>query len=204
MRSLPRCCEFALVVCILILFIVPKLIAQSYCEPAGDIANELKHRQPGNDGKIHATYSFSDANISQTSKSAIENAINQWNGQSSTTNIVFELAPAGTSGDVEFRPSTNEQETGGCASHEAGTNQIAYTTTTQSSQACVSGRTQTTTDFPNPTSFMRWHRWASSRFRLTTKNPGGAIDTGTSSAIAPRLMTRGIHTSAGGRGMFSR
>jgi hypothetical protein len=96
------------------------------CVPATDIAAELKNRPAGADGKIHVTYSLNDPNISQTSKDAIVNAIAQWNNQSGSTKVVLEPAAAGSAGDLEFKASTNVDETGGCAGYRHTTGRVYY------------------------------------------------------------------------------
>jgi len=126
MRTLRRSYDIAIILGILTLLIVPSVVAQYYCEPASSIDNVLKDRQPASDGKIHVTFSFNDPNISQTSKNAILNALNQWNGQGSTSGFVFEAAAAGVTGDVEFMPSTNQTETGGCAAYKPSSQRILY------------------------------------------------------------------------------
>jgi hypothetical protein len=59
------------------------------------------------------TSSFSEASVPNTTKSAIENAIGKWNSKSDSTGVVFDPAPAGTSGDLEFKRSDNPDDTGG-------------------------------------------------------------------------------------------
>jgi hypothetical protein len=78
------------------------------------------------DGLIHITYSISDPDISADEKKAIESAIGQWNALKSSTGVVFDPAPAGRSGDLEFTPSTDTDLTGGCAGYDPGTKRVNY------------------------------------------------------------------------------
>jgi Dual-action HEIGH metallo-peptidase len=101
-------------------------ITAQICMPDSNIAGELKNRAIAGDGKIHVTYSFNDQNISQTAKKAIENAITQWNNKSGTTNIFFAPTVQGSSGDIEFKASTNTDDTGGCAGYKSSTGRVYY------------------------------------------------------------------------------
>ena len=96
------------------------------CIPSEDFSWALQNREPENDGKIHVTFSFNDPNISQQSKDAILNAIAQWNSQSNTTGVFIEPAGQGQSGDLEFKNSTNPDETGLCAGYKPATQRIYY------------------------------------------------------------------------------
>ena len=107
------------------LVIQESMTAQN-CLSADNVAGELKNRAVAADGKIHVTYSFNDPSISQTAKKAIENAITQWNNKSGTTKVVFDLAPQGSSGDLEFKASTNSADTGGCAGYKSATGRVYY------------------------------------------------------------------------------
>ena len=115
----------------MMLLVISASIANSItgqqCIPASDISDILRIRTPNPaDGKIHITYSFSEANISNTSKSAIENAFGQWNSKSGSTGVVFDPAPAGSSGDLEFKRSTDPDDTGGCAAYRPATTRVYY------------------------------------------------------------------------------
>jgi hypothetical protein len=101
------------------------LIAQQ-CLPTSEVAGELKNRQPGLDGKIHVTYSFNDPNMSQASKDSIVNALTQWNNVSGSTTVAFSEASPGTFSDLEFKPSTNTNETGGCAGYGHAAGRVYY------------------------------------------------------------------------------
>jgi len=106
--------------------IIHQSISAQNCVDSSLVPSELKNRAPAADGKIHVTYSFNNSNISATAKKAIENAIAQWNNKSGTTGVVFEQAPQGSSGDIEFKPSTNVSETGGCAGYKPSTGRVYY------------------------------------------------------------------------------
>ena len=115
----------------ILLLVISALIANSItgqqCVPASEISDILRNRAANpTDGKIHITYSFSEANISNTSKSAIENALGQWNSKSGSTGVVFDPAPAGSFGDVEFKRSTDPADTGGCAAYRPATSRVYY------------------------------------------------------------------------------
>lgn len=112
-----------------LLFLMGLLVRESIraqnCVPGSDIAPELRNRSPAADGKIHVTYSFNDPNISQASKSAILNSIDQWNGQSDTTKVMFDLA-SGSTADLEFKASADVGDTGGCAGYKAASGRVYY------------------------------------------------------------------------------
>jgi len=93
------------------------------CLPAAQIAGILKVRAPEQDGKIHIKYSFFDANIDTESKNAIVNAINQWNSKSASTGVVLE---EGSSSDLEFKPSTDPNDHGGCAGFRLSSGRVYY------------------------------------------------------------------------------
>lgn len=92
----------------------------------GTLSNELRNRAAGADGKIHVTYSFNDPNISSQARAAIQNAISQWNSQSNSTRVVFEQAQPGQFGDLDFTPSDNTDNTGGCAGYNPDTARVYY------------------------------------------------------------------------------
>jgi hypothetical protein len=114
-----------------LLLLTSALIANSIigqeCIPPSNIAEILRIRAPNpTDGKIHITYSFSESNLSTTSKSAFDKAIGQWNSKSGSTGVFFDPAPAGSSGDVEFKRSTEPADTGGCAAYRPATSRVYY------------------------------------------------------------------------------
>ena len=115
----------ALIPPLLGLLIYTSITAQ-ICLPASDIAGELKNRAVAEDGKIHVTYRFNDPSISLTAKKAIENAITQWNNKSGATGVVLDPAPQGSSGDLEFKASTNSSDTGGCAGYRTVSGRVYY------------------------------------------------------------------------------
>jgi hypothetical protein len=96
------------------------------CLPANNISPELKNRATQEDGKIHVKYGFFDSNIDNEAKAAIENALAQWNAESSSTGVVFELAGPGESVDLQFTPSTDISNTGGCAGFRSASGRIYY------------------------------------------------------------------------------
>ncbi len=98
----------------------------------GDLASSrICNKQVGADGKIHVTYSFQDSNgnvinnPSQEVQNSVQGAVNQWNGFSATTGIVFEPASSGTLGDVSFRPNSNI-DVGPCAGLHAPSDYVIY------------------------------------------------------------------------------
>lgn len=111
---------------LLLLTVLVMTIRAVDCEPSSDITSELKNRQPAADGKIHVTYSFNDPNISDASKNAILNAIGQWNAESNSTRVVFELAAPNAAIDLEFKASTNVDDTGGCAGFRSASGRVYY------------------------------------------------------------------------------
>ena len=122
---------YRLTLCLLVsLFVLALTIHESIsaqtCVEASHVPGELKNRAPAADGKIHVTYSFNNPNISATAKKAIANAIAQWNNKSGTTKVVFEPAAPGAFGDLEFKPSTNVNDTGGCAGYSPTTGRVYY------------------------------------------------------------------------------
>lgn len=115
----------------ILLLVTSALIANSIigqqCIPASNISDILRIRAPNpTDGKIHITYSFSESNLSITSKAAFDDAIKQWNSKSGSTGVFFDPAPAGSSGDVEFKRSTDPADTGGCAAFRPATTRVYY------------------------------------------------------------------------------
>jgi len=102
-------------------------IAGQACLTASNISSILLNRAPNpTDGKIHVTYSFSEASIPNTTKAAIENAIGQWNSKSGSTGVVLDPAPSGSSGDLEFKRSDNLDDTGGCAAYRPASARVFY------------------------------------------------------------------------------
>ena len=96
------------------------------CLPANDMSSTIKNRATQEDGKIHIKYGFFDSSIDNESKAVIENAIAQWNAESGSTGVVFELAGPGEFADLEFKLSTDIADTGGCAGFRAETGRIYY------------------------------------------------------------------------------
>lgn len=90
------------------------------------LASALKNRAPDADGIIHVTYSFTDPNIPLSSQTAINIAIGQWNGFSSSTKVKFDPAPAGSTGDLVFSPSNDTSLTAGCIAHNSLDHHINY------------------------------------------------------------------------------
>lgn len=114
------------VVLLLSIAVFTSIWAQVACIPDEDFASALKNRAPAADGKIHVTYSFNNPNITQTSKDAILNAIAQWNGKSDKTGVVIDLAASGTIADLEFKDSTDLNQTGLCASYAPSTGRVYF------------------------------------------------------------------------------
>jgi hypothetical protein len=109
--------------------LIANSIAGQNCIPASGISGILLNRAPSpTDGKIHITYSFSEASVPDTSKSAIQNAIGQWNSKSGSTGVFFDPSPAGSSGDLEFKRSDNPDDTGGCAAYRPSSARVFYGT----------------------------------------------------------------------------
>ena len=129
MFTLRQCLQLTSVSILLLLtsaLIANSIIGQQ-CIPASNISEILRIRAPNpSDGKIHITYSFSESNLSTTSKAAFDNAIGQWNSKSGSTGVFFDPAPAGSSGDVEFKRSTDPADTGGCAAYRPATTRVYY------------------------------------------------------------------------------
>jgi hypothetical protein len=129
MFTLRQC--FQIIALAMLLLTISALIANSIagqnCLTASNISGILLNRATNpTDGKIHVTYSFSEASVPNTTKSAIENAIGQWNSKSGSTGVVFDPAPAGTSGDLEFKRSDNSDDTGGCAAYRPASARVFY------------------------------------------------------------------------------
>jgi hypothetical protein len=107
--------------------LITNSIAGQQCLTASQITGILLNRAPNpTDGKIHVTYSFSEPNVPNTSKAAIENAIGQWNTKSSSTGVIFDPAPAGSFADLEFKRSDNPDDTGGCAAYRPASARVFY------------------------------------------------------------------------------
>ena len=107
--------------------LIANSIAGQNCLTASNISGILLNRAPDPaDGKIHVTYSFSESNVPDTSKLAIENAIGQWNSKSSSTGVMFDPAPTGASGDLEFKRSNDPAQTGGCAAYRPSSARVFY------------------------------------------------------------------------------
>jgi hypothetical protein len=96
------------------------------CDPTAVLSSELRNRTPDGDGIIHVMYSFADPNITTEQKAAIENALSQWSGVSSSTKVRFDPAPPNTSGDLDFQSSTNQNLTGGCAGYDETASRVYY------------------------------------------------------------------------------
>lgn len=116
----------AVLIPILFAVLIVQSVTGQNCVPSSDFATELKNRAPAADGKIHVTYSFNDPNISDASKNAILNSLGQWNSFSSTTKVVFEAASPGSIADLEFKASTNDDDTQGCAGYDPNTGRVYY------------------------------------------------------------------------------
>lgn len=117
----------ALTICLFVLALtIHESISAQNCVDTSLVPSALKNRAPAADGKIHVTYSFNNPNISATAKKAIENAFAQWNNKSGTTRVIFEQAAPGASGDIEFKFSSNINETGGCAGYSPTTGRVYY------------------------------------------------------------------------------
>ena len=95
------------------------------CAP-GALGGALKSRAPASDGFIHVTYGINDPNVSANEKKAIESAIGQWNAQSSSTGVVFDLAQPGAHVDREFNPNNDASVTGLCAAYEPSSARVHY------------------------------------------------------------------------------
>lgn len=97
----------------------------------------------GTDGLAHISYTFVDANGNAATPDAstltsVNAAVGQWNGQSSTTGVEFDLAPAGQDpsvADIQFQLQSNETKTGGCAAYSPNTARVYYGPTFQQSTA---------------------------------------------------------------------
>lgn len=126
--------QFLQLLClVIVLLAISTLIANSIagqnCLSSSNISGILLNRAPNpTDGKIHVTYSFSEASVPSNSKLAIENALAQWNNKSSSTGVFFDPAPAGSSGDLEFKRSDNPDDNGGCAQYKPATARVYYGT----------------------------------------------------------------------------
>src|SRR5215218_2746476 len=93
--------------------LIASSIAGQNCLTASNISGILLNRATNpTDGKIHITYSFSEASVPNTTKTAIENAIGQWNSKSGSTGVVFDLAPAGSFADLLLRNTISHKTVG--------------------------------------------------------------------------------------------
>ena len=86
-------------------------------------------KAPGGDGLVHITYQFVDGSgnssaPTQAVRTAFESAINDWNSKSGTTGVVFEPAPPGNAGDLQFMPEANTSDP--CASYSPVTERVYY------------------------------------------------------------------------------
>lgn len=78
---------------------------------------------------VHITYQFVDESSNssaptQAVRAAFESAINDWNSKSGTTGVVFEPAPPGNAGDLQFMPEANSSDP--CASYSPVTDRVYY------------------------------------------------------------------------------
>lgn len=81
-------------------------------------------------GFLHVTVNYSggpDAPPNANTVTAMQNAVNEWNNFKTTTKVIFETAPAGTSAKLEFvyRPTVTS-ETGGCAAFNPASTRIYH------------------------------------------------------------------------------
>ena len=106
-------------------------IAQQ-CMPSADLnALRIGTKVPDSNGVIHVTYAFVDSAGNPATPptavgTAVTKAVNQWNGVTSTTHVVFEPAPAGTSATIQFKQSSDPEETGLCAAYRPSDDRINY------------------------------------------------------------------------------
>jgi hypothetical protein len=81
------------------------------------------------------TYGFADSSGNAVSSedpattTAVVAAINEWNAFSSTTKVTFDFAPAGTSPDIQVKPSSDTADTGGCAAFKPSLGRLYYSPT---------------------------------------------------------------------------
>ncbi|MCU1265870.1 MAG: hypothetical protein JWM21_2188 [Acidobacteria bacterium] len=116
---------------VLMLGTVAIVVAQQ-CMQSSDL-NDLRIGKivPDSNGVIHVSYRFVDANGSPTTPSdavndSLANAISQWNALTSTTHVVFEPPSANSSATIEFKPTTNPDDTGLCAAYHPSNDRVFY------------------------------------------------------------------------------
>ena len=111
--------------------VVLYVIANAQCMPTSELAgNRIGMMVPDSNGIIHAKYSFVDAFGNATTPpqsvlNSVTNAVQQWNGRTSTTQVVFEPAAAGEHADIQFIPDQSP-EVGLCAAYDPGDDRVHY------------------------------------------------------------------------------
>jgi hypothetical protein len=107
-------------------WLAAKVLAQCLSDNVG---TKICTKARGADGKIHITYSINSGVFGVTEEGAIQAAINGWNAQSSTSGVVFELAPTGTTADLTFEftlDASSATGTSGCARQDQFANRIYW------------------------------------------------------------------------------
>jgi hypothetical protein len=101
------------------------------CIPTSELAGfRIGTKVPDSNGVIHVTYAFVDATGAPTTPpqailASVNKAVQQWNGFTSSTQVVFEPAPPNTSANIEFFPDESP-DVGLCAAYDPGDDRIHY------------------------------------------------------------------------------
>jgi hypothetical protein len=124
--------RYVLVLLLLVVGLVYVVISHAQnCIPTSELAgNRIAFITPDSNGIIHATYSFVDALGNPTTPpqgvlNAVNNAVQQWNGFTSTTHVVFEPAASGAHADIQFFPDQSP-DVGLCAAYDPGDDRVHY------------------------------------------------------------------------------
>jgi len=106
-------------------WLTPGLAQQ--CKPADLMARFANEPRDAN-GNIHITVNYAAEGVvpDPSIRGAMEAAIAEWNTFSSTSKVIFELAPAGQNGDLNFVWTDDSSKTGGCGRFDEASSTIFH------------------------------------------------------------------------------
>jgi hypothetical protein len=114
-----------LVMLAFLVVLTPGLAQQ--CKSA-DLMARFVNKPRDSNGKIHITVNYAAAGTvpDPAIGRAMESAIAEWNTFSSTSQVIFEPAPAGQNGDLNFVWTDDSSKTGGCANFNEASSTIFH------------------------------------------------------------------------------
>lgn len=114
-----------LVMLTFLLMLTPGLAQQ--CKPADLMARFANEPRDAN-GNIHISVNYAAGGVvpDPTIRQAMEAAIAEWNTFSSTTKVIFDPAPAGQTGDLQFVWTNDSSKTGGCGHFDEDSSTIFH------------------------------------------------------------------------------